>query len=871
MNYWSTRLLVGSYWMNLAGYDGEGQVIMIGDTGLDTGDTAGVDNDGDGLIDEDGPDGTWVNDDGDYLINEDDPDDDCDGVVDEDPVNGVDDDGDFYVDEDPVAGMDEDGDGSIDEDEIDGVDNDGDGLVDEDPSGVDNDWDGLIDEDPVELGVDNDGDGLIDEDPGAIDNDGDGLVNEDPYDDDGDGRLNEDPPNCGDSDGDGLIDEDGMADDIPVWGSFTFRVDDDGDGFIDEDEVNDVDNDRDGLINEDPVNGVDDDGDGLVDEDPAEAGVDDDGDGLVDEDPSGIDNDGDGLIDEDPPAGEDDDGDGLVDEDPIPYGDDDMDGLVDEDPVNGVDDDGDGYVDEDPKGIDNDGDGLVDEDTEIWPDFLGKLACLFDATEYWSYTGDGCAEDFWFHGTHVSETAAGLGTSMCGRSGYIMNIQTASFLLLPPLPHNKFLPIAGVAPGADIAMVRFFGDDGYWRVNYNYLDEFVAWAMVQKNIANAVISSNSWGYTDTFPLPYSLYEAIFDAYVRGEVDADGDGVNEPPTLFVFAAGNEGPMPYTLVGPAHAKNVIAVGSTTNYWLALTPTPDQISDFSSRGPTADGRIKPDVVAPGEYVAGPFTGMFYYGWAYPEPIQHAFAWAARTSMATPHVAGAAAIWRQMISTLFGVSLTPAAVKALLINTADRLGIDPMGDSDGNGNPDLYDLGWGRISFLNLPPTIYIDDNTAGIETGVIVRYEVEVSSGTPFKATLVWSDYPASPPATIALVNDLGLRVIAPDGTVYYGNDFTPPYDDRIDVINNVENVFLDAPADGRYIIEVWGGNVPMGPQPYALILSGKVESVQRTTPPPVGGEILPPDKIQILAVLAVEAVVPAAIAAVVVLVRRRKRSE
>ena len=147
----------------------------------------------------------------------------------------VDDDGDGLIDEDPVELIDNDGDGLFNEDGPDPqVDNDGDGLFGEDPiNGLDDDGDGLVDEDPVEA-IDWDLDGLVDEDasdcaafPGIdpetcdeqIDNDGDGLVNEDGLWTDGDddydnGKQNEDP--AGDADGDG-------------------DPDDDGDGLVDED------------------------------------------------------------------------------------------------------------------------------------------------------------------------------------------------------------------------------------------------------------------------------------------------------------------------------------------------------------------------------------------------------------------------------------------------------------------------------------------------------------------------------------------------------------------------------------------------------------------------------------------------------------
>ena len=128
----------------------------------------------------------------------------------------TDDDGDGLIDEDGVELVDNDGDGLINEDAVEEqLDNDGDGLFGEDPvDNHDNDGDGLIDEDDVEA-FDDDIDGLVDEDgpDPQIDNDGDGLVNEDGLmtngDDDYDALLNEDPVDGIDNDGDGLVDEDG--------------------------------------------------------------------------------------------------------------------------------------------------------------------------------------------------------------------------------------------------------------------------------------------------------------------------------------------------------------------------------------------------------------------------------------------------------------------------------------------------------------------------------------------------------------------------------------------------------------------------------------------------------------------------------------
>ena len=165
--------------------------------------------------------------------------------------------------------VDEDGDGLIDEDPVDIVDDDGDYLYNEDGADLfDNDADGLIDEDPVN-GIDDDGDGSIDEDPvDFIDNDRDGLVNEDgpdpQFDNDGDGLLNEDGPRTG-----GVIYDPtlrGTYESEPFFrhpDAESAAADPGGQGF------GWGDDDRDTRTNEDPLDGRDNDGDGLVDEDPA--------------------------------------------------------------------------------------------------------------------------------------------------------------------------------------------------------------------------------------------------------------------------------------------------------------------------------------------------------------------------------------------------------------------------------------------------------------------------------------------------------------------------------------------------------------------------------------------------------------------------
>jgi hypothetical protein len=345
----------------------------------------GVDNDGDGAVDEDYPDT-----DGDGAA-------DC---VDVEECDGLDNDGDGQIDED--FAVDSDGDGVYDcrdVEECDGLDNDGDGETDE--GSPDTDGDGLpdcLDREECD-GLDNNGDGAIDEgfadtdgdgtadcrdreECDGLDNNGDGAIDEGFADTDGDGTADcRDVEECDgrDNDGDGATDEtfpdtdaDGIADCVDT--EECDGVDNNGDGRVDEGYP---DTDADGTADcrdREECDGVDNNGDGRVDEGYADTDADGTADCVDAEECDGRDNDGDGAIDEgfadtdgDGTAdcrdveecdGRDNDGDGLVDEDFS--GDADGDGLLDcrdAEECDNADNDGDGLVDE---GFDVDGDGVAD-------------------------------------------------------------------------------------------------------------------------------------------------------------------------------------------------------------------------------------------------------------------------------------------------------------------------------------------------------------------------------------------------------------------------------------------------------------------------------------------------------------------------------
>ena len=162
---------------------------------------------------------------------------------------------------------------------------------------------------------------------------------------------------------------------------------------------------------------------------------------------------------------------------------------------------------------------------------------------------------------------------------------------------------------------------------------------------------NSWG--NDVQGAYDIDAAEFDELVR---DADPATPGDQPYILEFSAGNAGPDYATMDSPASAKNVIATGASENAPGTLAETyglyadgPDTMADFSSRGPCEDGRIKPDLVAPGTWIASAASAA--------APDEAAIAWSAidnyyvymgGTSMSGPHAGGAAAVFVQYYKSL-------------------------------------------------------------------------------------------------------------------------------------------------------------------------------------------------------------------------------
>ncbi len=136
-------------------------------------------------------------------------------------------------------------------------------------------------------------------------------------------------------------------------------------------------------------------------------------------------------------------------------------------------------------------------------------------------------------------------------------------------------------------------------------------------------------------------------------------------VMCVAAGNSGPGVSTVGSPGCARQVITVGATNDN--------DQITNFSSRGPTSDGRVKPDVCFPGFGIIAARAEGTSMG----TPIDARYTSASGTSMATPHAAGVARCCFRPIPVL----RRPRSSCGLM-ETAINLGLDPNTQGKGRGD---------------------------------------------------------------------------------------------------------------------------------------------------------------------------------------------
>jgi subtilisin family serine protease len=372
--------------------------------------------------------------------------------------------------------------------------------------------------------------------------------------------------------------------------------------------------------------------------------------------------------------------------------------------------------------------------------------------------------------------------------------------------------LSGMAPATDIVSYTFEQagglNQGFLYTDPGDLEDDYAEAI---SLHGADLSNNSIG-TNTAPngFPcswegnYGTTGALIDEVVRGALGE--------PFRVVWANGNErgsggncGSTYHTTAPPACAKNHLTVG-------ALNSNDDSVTSFTSWGPCDDGRLKPDVAAPG-CQSDDDDGVTSCSSSGGYTVK------CGTSMASPTVAGVAALLLQQYRESFPgrPDFRNSLLRAILAHTAVDLG---------NPGPD-YQTGYGSIRARPAVDAIkaerFVEDE---VSQGEVYEFTITVllALDSQVKMTLAWDDPAGTPDVDPVLVNDLDLRVIGPDQQVHHPWTLDPdnPGDPAVqsvrDGVNNIEQVMISNATSGVYRVQVEGVNLAEGAfQPFSLASS------------------------------------------------------
>lgn len=435
---------------------------------------------------------------------------------------------------------------------------------------------------------------------------------------------------------------------------------------------------------------------------------------------------------------------------------------------------------------------------DIHPDFAGKditgVICSSNTRDDWS--------DLNGHGTHVAGSVCGMGRQNGQMTGMAPDA-SLYFICCGNAGNGVYTPSENEVRGA-----------------YN---------------AGARIMSNSWG--DSNDGSYNSKSSLWD----------GLALKYPDMLIVFAAGNANKKidtvnNATISSQASAKNTLTVGASENYRPTNYDTNGKLYDaagifkndrvaypadysnqgmacFSSRGPTKDGRAKPDICAPGTLVKSTES---IFDKSNNGNRKSYYTSMSGTSMATPLTSGACADILQYLHDQGIEAPSSAMIKAVLIN-----GARTMGAGQYSGAVEIPDHtpncvnGFGHV---NLKESLYPGSGSLFVmdgkvsNTGDSVTFSFQKYYSGKFDATLCWTDPTGSLAASKNLVNDLDLIVSCDEGTYYAGGATN-----KVDSINNVEKMHAEDFRSGDIEITVKGARLMKGPQTFALAVSGVDELV------------------------------------------------
>ncbi|MFN0112777.1 MAG: S8 family serine peptidase [Blastocatellia bacterium] len=405
----------------------------------------------------------------------------------------------------------------------------------------------------------------------------------------------------------------------------------------------------------------------------------------------------------------------------------------------------------------------------------------------------------------------------------------------------------GIVPWARVGVTAIFGATA---------SSGTAWESTAYG-QGARISSNSWGFQTQSGGPIADYDSNSQAYDSIVRDAQSGTTGLQQLTVVFAAGNDGSGSNTVSTPGTAKNIITVGAGENVRQTGTDgcgigntgadSANDIISFSSRGPVnsagGDGRVKPDIIAPGTHIEAGVPQSNYDGSSvcnqYWPSGQTLYGWSSGTSHSCPAVAGGAGLVYQDFLNKGLSAPSPAMVKATLMNSAAY-----MSGTGAGGNLPSNSQGMGRMDLgraFDTGARVRVDQTQVLGATGATHQITGSILDTTkPFRVTLAWTDAPG-PTTGAPWVNNLDLEVTV-GGVTYKGNVFTGANSSSggtADGKNNVESVFLPSGASGNYTVTVKAtniagdgvpGNADTTDQDFALVVYNANSSV--ATNPTIG---------------------------------------
>tara|TARA_Y100000746_G_scaffold148888_1_gene127524 strand:- start:3266 stop:8026 length:4761 start_codon:yes stop_codon:yes gene_type:complete len=337
---------------------------------------------------------------------------------------------------------------------------------------------------------------------------------------------------------------------------------------------------------------------------------------------------------------------------------------------------------------------------------------------------------------------------------------------------------------------------------------------------DANIHTNSWGS-----------ESLVGEYTSDSRSIDLFTNDYPEMLVIFSSGdmsNSG-----VASPSTAKNSLTVGASTTGAFG-SQSPGHVYDESSTGPTSDGRIKPELVAPGVMIcsaraqeAGLTTGGICSESMHSDGTTPLYMTLSGSSMAAPVVAGASAMARQFLREEVGLT-SPSSdlIRAILVNGAEDIGeLNVPNSGEGWGQLNISNSIFPRSNGIN--QTLFLDQDR-NLLPGHGFIYTFEVSGNNELDATLSWNDREGSASAdqnTSRLVNNLDLVVTSPSGEEFNGNDFANGFSQssgNIDNLNNLERVKIASTESGIWTVKI--GHSGGFSQDFSLVVSSNAIELQ-----------------------------------------------